>query len=80
MAENQTNAKQYPETELLLFENYSLSSSPLPSKNDRTSSNKISKRTSISLYDYTINLNENGDGNENRLHFLDHIDNDINRP
>ena len=33
LAENQANGKQYPEIELLLFENYSLSSSTLSSRN-----------------------------------------------
>ena len=32
LAKNQANAKQHPETELFLFENYSLSSSTLSSK------------------------------------------------
>ena len=32
---NQAEAKQHPEAELLLFENYSLSSSTLSSKNNR---------------------------------------------
>ena len=36
---NQANAKEYPETEILLFENYSHSSSTWSSKNNR----KISK-------------------------------------
>ena len=37
---NQANAKQNPEAELLLFENYSHSSSTLSSKNNRTYSKK----------------------------------------
>ena len=36
LANNQANAKQHPETEHLLFENYSHSSSRLSSKNNRT--------------------------------------------
>ena len=36
LAKNKANAKQHPETELLLFENYSHSSSTLSSKNNRT--------------------------------------------
>ena len=40
LAKNQTNAKQHPEAEFLLFENYSHSSSMLSSKNNRTYSKK----------------------------------------
>ena len=36
LVENQANAKQHPETELLLFENYSHSSSKSSSKNNRS--------------------------------------------
>ena len=36
LAKNQANAKQHPETELLLFENYSHSSSTFSSKNNGT--------------------------------------------
>ena len=36
LAKNQANDKQHSETELLLFENYSHSSSTLSSKNNRT--------------------------------------------
>ena len=35
-AKNQANAKQHPEAELLLFGNYSYSSSTLSSKNSRS--------------------------------------------
>ena len=35
-AKNQANAKQHPEAEPLLFENYSRSSSTLSSKNNKT--------------------------------------------
>ena len=34
--QNQANDKQHPKTGLLLFENYSLSSSTLSSKNSKT--------------------------------------------
>ena len=37
---NQANAKQHPEAELLLFENYLHSSSSLSSKNNRRYSKK----------------------------------------
>ena len=40
LAQNQANAKQHPETEVLLFEKYSHSSSTLSSKNSRTYSKK----------------------------------------
>ena len=40
LGKNQANAKQHPEAELLLFENYSHSSSMLSSKNDRRYSKK----------------------------------------
>ena len=50
MAKNQANAKQHPEDELLLFENYSHSSPTLSSKNNRTYSENISKRTSASIF------------------------------
>ena len=38
LVENQAKAKEHPEGELLLFENYSVSSSTLSSKNNRRSS------------------------------------------
>ena len=40
LAKNQANAKQHPETEFLLSESYSHSSSALSSKNNRTCSKK----------------------------------------
>ena len=40
LAKNQANAKQHPEAELLLFENYSHSSSTLSSKDNGTYSKK----------------------------------------
>ena len=43
LAKNQAKAKQNPAAELLLFENYSLSSFKLPSKNNRKYSKKYSK-------------------------------------
>ena len=44
LAKNQAKAKQHPEAELLLFENYSLSSSTLSSKYNRGYSKKCTKR------------------------------------
>ena len=43
LAKNQAKAKQQPEAELLLFENYSLSSFMLPSKTNLKYSKKIVK-------------------------------------
>ena len=43
LAKNQANAKQQPETELLLFENYSHSLSTLSSKTNKTYSKKQAK-------------------------------------
>ena len=40
LAKNERNAKQHPEAELLLFENYSHCSSTLSSKSNRTNSKK----------------------------------------
>ena len=40
VAKNQANAKQHPEAELLLLENYSHSSSMLSSESNRTYSKK----------------------------------------
>ena len=50
LAKNQANAKQHPEAELLLFENYSHYSSTLSSKNDRTYSKKIIQRIGVSIF------------------------------
>ena len=56
LAKNQAKAKQHPEAELLLFENYSLSSSTLSTKNNRRHSIKCTKRSKyiclMGLYDY----------------------------
>ena len=55
LAKYQGNAKEHPEAELLLFENYSYSFSTLSSKNNKTYS-KNSKRTSASnSWNYRIN-------------------------
>ena len=51
-AKNQANGKQHPEAELLLFENYSHSSSTLITKNNRIYSKNQTK-------DYAIYHNEN---------------------
>ena len=49
MATNQANAKQHPEAELLLFENYSHSSSKFSSKDNSTYYQKQAKKRSMSL-------------------------------
>ena len=48
LAKDQANAKQHPETELLLYENYSLSSSSLSSKNNSRYLHNVQK-TSTSV-------------------------------
>ena len=65
LAENQANGKEHPEAELLIYENYSHSSSTLSSKNNKTYSKKYTKEE-VCLYswDYLINHNENEDENE----------------
>ena len=45
MANNQANAKQHPNPEFLPFENYSYSSSTLPSRNNRTYSVKYNQKS-----------------------------------
>ena len=50
MRKNQANSKQHHEAEPLLFENYSLPSSMLSSKNNKTYSKKISKRTNVFVF------------------------------
>ena len=49
LAKNQAKAKQHPETELLLTENYLLSSSTLSSKNNGRFSKKRTKRKYVCL-------------------------------
>ena len=49
LAKNQAKAKQPPEAELLLFENYSLSSSMLSSKTNLRYSKKCAKNICVSV-------------------------------
>ena len=51
MAKNKANAKQHPDAELLLFENYSHSSSTLSSKNNRRYSKIYTKSKCVCLND-----------------------------
>ena len=50
LAKNQANAKQHSEAELLLFENYSRSSSTLSHKNNRTYSKNKPKNKSVCIH------------------------------
>ena len=59
LAKNQAKAKQHPEDELLLFENYSLSLSTLSIKNNRSHSKKCIKTSASALMTFMINDNEN---------------------
>ena len=54
-----SKAKQHPEVELLLFENYSFFSSILSSKSSRTNSKKCAKKNYVSF-------NENENQNKNK--------------
>ena len=65
LVKNQAKAKQHPETELLVIENYSLFSSMLSSKNNSRYSKKCTKKQ-VRLFKrgYMINDNENEDKNE----------------
>ena len=65
LVKDQAKAKQHPETELLVLENYSLFSSMLSSKNNSRYSKKCTKKQ-VSLFKrgYMINDNENEDKNE----------------
>ena len=49
LAKNQAKAKQHPEDELLLFENYSLTSSMISSKTNLRYSKKCAKTTASVL-------------------------------
>ena len=46
----EVNAKQHPEAEILLFENYSNSPSTLSPKDNRSFSRKLEKETSASVF------------------------------
>ena len=50
LAKNQVNVKQHPEAGRLVLENYTYSSSTLLTKNNRTFSKKVSKRTVMSVF------------------------------
>ena len=62
IGKKKADAKQHPPTELLLFGNYSHSSSTLSSKNNRTYSENKPKKKCVCIH--TINHNENEDENE----------------
>ena len=66
LTKSQVNAKQHPETELLLFENYI----HIIIQNNTTYSKKIAiEQVRLYSWDYRINHNENEDENEK----IDHI-------
>ena len=52
MVKTQAKAKQHPEAELLLFDNHSLSSSTLSSKNNRRPSKKYTKNRYVCLNEF----------------------------
>ena len=56
MAKNEAKAKQHPEAELLIFENYLLSS---PKNNRRYSKKMYKNQTPLIKWGYMINDNEN---------------------
>ena len=69
----QVNAKQHPEAELLLFENYSHSSFTLSFKNNRTySKNYPNEKGRLCSWDYAINHKENGDENKKQITMMRH--------
>ena len=51
LAKNQANAKQHPEAELCLFENYSHSSSTLLPKNNKTYSKNKQKNNCVCIHE-----------------------------
>ena len=59
IGKGQAKAKLQPEGELLLFENYSLSSSTLSSRNNGRYSKKCTKTISLFKWSYVISNNEN---------------------
>ena len=70
---NQANAKQNPEAELLLFENYSHSSSKLSCKNNGTYSKKWAKEQACQYsWKYTNKCNKNEDKNEKKIAQIRH--------
>ena len=64
LVKNQGKAKEHPEAELLLLENYSLTSSLLSSKNDRRYSKKNYKKE-VSLFKWGHMINDNAKDAEN---------------
>ena len=74
MANNQPNAKQHPDAELFIFENYLLFSYTSLSKNKETYSKRWAKEQACFYSeDYTINHNENEDENEKSSRRYDSI-------
>ena len=75
LVRNQAKAKQHPKAALLLFENYSLSSSMLSSRNNRRYTKKCTKKVCLLKRGYMINENESEADKKNRSDRYD-----INRP
>ena len=59
LVKNQAKAKQHPQAEVLLFENYSLSSSILSSKNSKYKLTTGKFTSMLVSIDYMIYYNEN---------------------
>ena len=72
LTKNQAKAKQHPEAELLLFENYLLSSSSLSFKNNKRYSKKCTKKqVRLFKWGYIINGNEKRLKTKNRWYRYD---------
>ena len=68
MVKNQGKAEEHPEAELLLLENYSLTSSSLSSKNNRRYSKKMHKKqVRLFKWGHMINDNEKDAENEKEI-------------
>ena len=71
LAKNQANAKQRPEAEYLLFENYSHFSHVSIQKWYGNSWNISERKVCLYSWNYTINHKENKNKNKNRSHRYD---------
>ena len=59
LEKNWAKAKQHAEAELLLLENYVVSSSTLSSKDNRRYSKKCAKKVRLFKWEYMVNGKEN---------------------
>ena len=71
LTKNKAKGKKHLEAELLIFENYSLSSSKLSSKNSRKYSKKYTKSKCV-CFNEVINDNENEAKNEKQITYIQH--------